>query len=161
MAFEREAIPGTLPGSVQWVQVIDSTTRRKRYAPGEPNAGKWLRFAGTNILDTTYPYYGGPSTTTTDSPSTNGNQGFDRITAVDKFSMYLMYRPTVAAPAITSEWVPLKVTVWDWAGDAERDVPPPNITLNSKTDPTATTTDTTIHPTWSGNATGLGYELEQ
>jgi hypothetical protein len=136
------------PGSTQWWQVVDSTSRIYR-----ENGGRRLRRAGTKVLDTALPYDTGASTA--DSPTMPLTADYLQATASDNFTMYLMYKPA-GTPAI---WVPLRkvsTASWYWTGDAWRSGA--NWGLQSSSHSTSpASADCTTPPEWNGNVTGLSW----
>ena len=127
----------------QWVQVVQSTTRRKQFPEGN-----WIRLSGSGVCDKTYPYGSGDEVN--DSPSTSLSEDYVRATASDSYSMYLMFKP-----GGTAIWVPRQLVSWSWTGDASGSGT--NWTLNSSTNPSPSVSSCSTHPTWNGNVTGLHF----
>jgi len=138
---------GFTGGDTQWVQLIDSITRTFT-----PNGGSIKTASGSGLLDTTYPYATGASTS--DSPG----QGVDScnhsaVSANDSFSMWLMFKPSGTG----SIFVPLRKVSWSWSGSGTRTgtCSWTLSTSNHSTNPTDA--DSTDFPTWSSNVTSLTF----
>ena len=146
ISFSRTiTVPSGFSGSTQWVQLTDPLRRRKL------NDGTWQRWAGAG-LDTNYPYNTGASTN--DSPGTPLTSSYLNKTVSDSFEMYLMFKPS----GTDTIWVPLKRTDWSWSGAASRSGS--NWSLDSSSNPTPSTTDTTSHPVWTRNAANNTWVIE-
>lgn len=133
---------------IQWVQVV-TTDRELTTASNGVNH----KLQGTG-LDTTYPY--STDYYQTDSPSIStqfGYQSYSDVFVNDIFQMWLMYKPSGG----DSCWVPLRVTTWEWGGDATPLTPPSAYAwvlsrAKGKMDSEA---DTTSYPSWTQNVLAI------
>jgi hypothetical protein len=142
---------GFTGGGTQWVQVIDHIARAVEY-----DDGSWRFLMGENVCDTNYPYLADSSANA--SPllqildDCRGVMVEDSISSTERYSMFLMYKPTGAAI-----WVPLKKIDWNWSGQAYKsDTGWILDNCTYLTNPESA--DCITLPTWSGNFTGLLWQ---
>jgi len=155
--FESYATSGILfsntvaitSGSIQWLQVINSSLRRWQL-----NNGTWLTTQNTNALDNNDPY---PTDTSvnraTDSPANKIvlPSSEQATTANDSFSMFLEFNPGGGI------WVPLRVVNWNWNGTGVRSGTNWSLTSDPNPDPNPPDSDTTIFPSWSNISTNSNF----
>jgi len=147
IASPDPAGPGTYV--IQWVSVFDhySIIRHRM------SDGNWEKKEGADVLDTLYP---ASSTYEFDDSPASRLDVYYKLTRSDSFKTYFMFK--YIDPDVTSSWVPIRKIEWNWSGEASYNPGEDEWDLDSKSDPTISSSVTTTYPTWDGNVEHLEYE---
>ena len=148
ITFTRSiTIPSGFDGDTQWVQI--ATPFRRIKAPDG-----WYRAQGTG-LDAQYPY--SSNNLVSDTPGQELKSTDLEAQVNDSFQMWLMFKPRNLANA---RWVPLRVVNWSWSATAVNNGGNWTLTSSSHSEG-PTDSDSTTHPTWTQNASSIGFNKEQ
>ncbi len=112
----------------------------------QKNDNAWMTLTASSVLDTNLPY--SANAQTSDSPGNGLSSAYKKVTVSDSFTMFLMFKPTVS----DSIWVPLRSVNWSWTGEASKDSQG-QWSLDASSKNTGNSSETSTHPTWSGNIT--------
>jgi hypothetical protein len=153
------SVPSQFAGNtnITWIQMAIAQNRQE-----QTDAGAWYQKRGTNLCDggvalgSPFPY-GFDDTfrypITTDSPQSRNLADKIAVNYSDTFDMWLMYQPN------GGKWVPLQKVTWHWDGVGNWNGT--NWVMTSHTDPgNPSGSDTTVHPTWTGNNDDLTWQPE-
>jgi hypothetical protein len=132
------SIPEGFSGDLQWVQIIDSTLHRFQ------TDAKWQRMSAAGVLDSEYPYT--RNEVTSDSPGETLDPDDIKVTVVDKFAMWLQFKPAGS----DSIPVSLRKVSWSWSGEATKGMNGWSLTSESH-DINPIDSDATDLPVWNGN----------
>lgn len=142
ISFSRTiSVSSGFSGSTAYWKVINSTTREM-----QKNDNVWMTLTASSVLDTNLPY--SANAQTSDSPGNGLSSAYKKVTVSDSFTMFLMFKPTVS----DSIWVPLRSVNWSWTGEASKDSQG-QWSLDASSKNTGNSSETSTHPTWSGNIT--------
>jgi hypothetical protein len=148
---ESVTFPQGFSGDIEWVQVVDGTTRTRT-----TSANVVEQKQGSGVLDTFYFYPFNTSNGTEDSPGASLTTAYKAYSINETFSMYLMFVPTGTTG--TPIYVPLRKVSWSWSGEAFRLGSFNNWTLSSRSNTAnPADADVTDFPQWTANVTSLQY----
>lgn len=147
-------IPSGFSGANEWVQIVNPYRARR-----DTNDVWWVLLDNGSrpYLDTSYPYtnrFGLTTNVAIDSPGTPLSSGYNCIIASDKFTMWLMFKPT------DGRWVPLRMVNWHWNGTASLSGTNWVLTSSSwSTNPPDADAGATF-PQWNSNVKNLTYQKQ-
>jgi hypothetical protein len=131
----------------EWVQKVIYLKERLQTNDG---SGAWYSLQASNVLDTQYPYPS-PDTRfsnacTTDSPGSDGLDGYQAVSFTNNFTMWLMFQPSGGVV------VPLRMVNWSWNGTGTFNGVTGSVTSsNAVANPDSDATDN--YPVWTDNVT--------